>query len=286
MFYYHVDVFCKDAFSGNGLTVILLDAFLSQDKMQNIAKEFKQFETIFIVKRLEGVFDARIFTVEEELYFAGHPILGAAAVVLQKYFSDNSHKEICFQLKDKTVVVQCSNGGNKFQCAMNQGKAEFLSVLSPEIYNKYIIPLNLKAENLSCKFPLEVVSTGLPYLIIPVVSGLGQAKITTNDYESLLADIGAKFVYIFDMNTMEGRTWDNLGIVEDVATGSAAGSVGAYLYKHNVFSSSEKIVIKQGGYVGRESEITIHMQRDDNEVWVSGDAVIVVQGEFNVKLAE
>jgi len=81
MQYYHADVFCKEPMTGNGLTVFIAKAFPQSAVMQQIAREFRQFETIFLVRRGDAAFDARIFTVEEELDFAGHPILGAAAAV-------------------------------------------------------------------------------------------------------------------------------------------------------------------------------------------------------------
>ena len=85
MLYFHADVFCKHPMTGNGLTVIVAKSFPHHETMQRMAQEFRQFETIFLVQRAQNVFDARIFTVEEELDFAGHPILGAAAIVQQEF---------------------------------------------------------------------------------------------------------------------------------------------------------------------------------------------------------
>lgn len=82
-------------------------------------------------------------------------------------------------------------------------------------------PLNLAPHNVAAGFPLEVVSTGLPYLLVPLASGLNQARILVADYESRLAQIGAKFAYVFDVNVVEGRTWDNAGLAEDVGHGAA-----------------------------------------------------------------
>jgi len=82
--------------------------------------------------------------------------------------------------------------------------------------------------------PLQVVSTGLPYLIIPVQSSLENVKVVTSELGQMLAEVGAKFAYILQVSQLEGRTWDNDGRVEDIATGSAAGPVGAYLIRHGI----------------------------------------------------
>jgi trans-2,3-dihydro-3-hydroxyanthranilate isomerase len=81
---------------------------------------------------------------------------------------------------------------------------------------------------------MQVVSTGLPYLIMPVQSGLDSARISRPGFEGLLDASGAKFVYVLDPDRPEGCTWDNAGRVEDVATGSAAGPAAGYLLHHGV----------------------------------------------------
>ena len=276
MLYFHADVFCKQPMTGNGLTVIIAKAFPPHEAMQRMAQEFRQFETIFIVQCGANSFDARIFTVEEELDFAGHPILGAAAVVQQEFLKSSSG--IVFNLKNKQVSVNCTQQGAAYQCCMDQGQAEFVRSLEPELYPQFLHPLNLSENHVSPRFPLQVVSTGLPYLLVPVTAGLEQARIGAGNYESQLAQIGAKFVYIFDIATVEGRTWDNAGQVEDVATGSAAGPVGAYLYRHGRFAPHEPITLRQGRFVGRDSEIGICKDANTGNMLVSGEVRILVRG--------
>ena len=282
MLYFHADVFCKQPMTGNGLTVIVAKAFPHSDAMLRIAQEFRQFETIFLVQRGSNIFDARIFTVEEELDFAGHPILGAAAVVQQEFLKDNSG--IVFNLKNKQVSVSCTQQGAAYHCCMDQGQAEFMHSLGPELYPQFLHPLNLTVNHVSPRFPLQVVSTGLPYLLVPVTGGLEQARILADNYENQLAQIGAKFVYIFDVNAVEGRTWGNAGQVEDVATGSAAGPVGAYLYRHGKFAPHEAITLRQGRFVGRDSEIGIRKDAATGSMLVSGEVRILVRGTLSQTL--
>lgn len=278
MQYYHADVFCKEPMTGNGLTVFIAKAFPESAVMQQIAREFKQFETIFLVRRGDTAFDARIFTVEEELDFAGHPVLGAAAVVQHEFFQKAS-STVLFNLNSKQVSVFCTAQGDSYDCCMDQGPAEFIYMPEQEEYAHYLQPLNLAAHHVAASFPMEVVSTGLPYLLVPLASGLEQARILVADFESRLAQIGAKFAYVFDVNAVEGRTWDNTGMVEDVATGSAAGPVGAYLYKHNRFSPSQEILLRQGRFVGRDSKISVRKDKASGNMLVSGQVRLLVRGE-------
>ena len=278
MLYYHADVFCKEPMTGNGLTVFIAPAFPERAVMQQIAREFRQFETIFLVRRSDAVFDARIFTVEEELDFAGHPVLGAAAVV-QHEFLQEAPSTVRFNLNSKQVSVSCTAQGDFYDCCMDQGPAEFICAPAPEEYAQYLQPLNLAAQNLAAGYPLEVVSTGLPYLLLPLASGLEQARILVTDYEWRLARIGAKFVYVLDVNAVEGRTWDNAGMAEDVATGSAAGPAGAYLYKHNRFSPTQEILLRQGRFMGRGSEISVRKDETSGNMLVTGQVRLLVRGE-------
>ena len=277
MQYFHADVFCKQPMTGNGLTVFIAKAFPRADVMQRMAQEFRQFETIFLVQSGQNIFDARIFTVEEELDFAGHPILGSAAVVRQQ--CTGADTAIVFNLGSRQVSVTCTQQGDAFHCCMDQGSADFVHSLEPQCYPQFLEPLNLGQEHVSAPYPLQVVSTGLPYLLVPVTAGLEQARIRTANYERQLAQIGAKFAYVFDVNTVEGRAWDNAGGVEDVATGSAAGPVGAYLYKHGRFAAHEGITLRQGRFVGRDSEIHIRKAPTGNML-VSGDVRILVRGSL------
>lgn len=284
MEYFHVDVFSNEILSGNGLTVVFCNEELEDDLMLKLTQEFKQFETIFVRRIVDCIFSARIFTVNEELDFAGHPILGAAATIHSHIFGNEEDIAITFQLNQKTIIVNSKKSAEYYEVQMNQGKAEFLCEVSKEKRNEYVHALNLSEENLSEEFPMEVVSTGLPYLLVPITSGIENTKILISNFEEMLREVGAKFAYIFDVNTIEGRTWDNQGNVEDVATGSAAGPLGAYLYKHNMFNVGHEIIINQGRFVGRPSKIRVSMNNSEKEILVSGAVAILAKGVIVAKL--
>lgn len=284
MEYFHVDVFSNEILSGNGLTVVFCNEELEDDLMLKLTQEFKQFETIFVRRIVDCIFSARIYTVNEELDFAGHPILGAAATIHSHIFGNEEDIAITFQLNQKTIIVNSKKSAEYYEVQMNQGKAEFLCEVSKEKRNEYVHALNLSEENLSEEFPMEVVSTGLPYLLVPITSGIENTKILISNFEEMLREVGAKFAYIFDVNTIEGRTWDNQGNVEDVATGSAAGPLGAYLYKHNMFNVGHEIIINQGSFVGRPSKIRVSMSNSEKDILVSGAVAILAKGAIVAKL--
>lgn len=273
-----VDVFAKDKLSGNGLTIFYDFDELSSENMQLLTQEMRQFESIFVVKGENG-FNARIFTVEEELDFAGHPLIGLAAHLHEEYGQDDTHTWHV-KLNTKTVKLKTNKLDYYFEAAMEQGKPEFIKTLSTTDSQVFLDVFNIEQVS---NLPLEVISTGLPYLIIPISGGIEQVKIDINNLESLLAKHKAKFAYILDVNTFEGRTWDNFGKVEDIATGSAAGPAGAFLCKHNKVNIQESFVIKQGRFLGRPSEIKVCIDGDKNEfsnVYVSGQVCKVANINF------
>ena len=286
--YYQVDVFSKLPLKGNGLSVFLDCNKLNRNIMQKITYEFRQFESIFISKTIEkNTFKASVFTMEEELDFAGHPILGAAVVIYEKYFN-TPEQEIILKLNKKNVSVKVIQNKNSFFAEMNQGKPEFIKSINNDSKIKTILAsLNLNKENIAANMPLEVISTGLPYLIIPIKSGLNNAHIKAKNLNSILEEHKAKFVYIADINTLECRTWDNLGKVEDIATGSAAGPFGAYLVKHKIKEKNRNIIIKQGSYLNRPSKIYVKVMGTKNtitKVLVSGYVSFIARGHLNFKI--
>lgn len=280
MIYYHTDVFSAKSLSGNGLTVILHEDEPNTQQMQAIAREFKQFETIFLKQVGEKYFRAKIFTVEEELDFAGHPILGAAATIHEQLYGMESSTTIVLELNKKSLEVETIKRDGHFNVKMNQGVPTFLGTVEGEKRRVFLQALNLTKDNLHPSLPMEVISTGLPYLIVPLATGLEQSKICVENFEALLAEVNAKFVYVFDISKMEGRTWDNFGVVEDVATGSAAGPMGAYLLKRKICKAGKKIVINQGGFVGRPSKIEVYHNQSTGEISVAGDVKIIAKGEL------
>jgi predicted PhzF superfamily epimerase YddE/YHI9 len=128
---------------------------------------------------------------------------------------------------------------------------------------------------------MEVVSTGLRYLIVPVRPGvLGRARIA-RDITALLRGAGAQFAVLFDESALEVRHWNNDGIVEDVATGSAAGTIGAYRLGHGLVRGGDSFILNQGQFTGRPSKLRVLPEGTANRVEtvkVGGDVAFVGHG--------
>lgn len=282
--YRHVDVFSHKPLSGNGLTVFLNSA-LNYDTMKKITQEMRQYESIFLEATSQPHrFKARIFTMEEELDFAGHPILGAACVVHEGSKNASQKMEWIFELAQKSVAVTTVKKTSSYFATMEQGSPLFLPPVDAAFLPDLAAALNLSSADLDQSLPLQVVSTGLPYLIIPVRCSLAKVKIIVPHFAELLAQIEAKFAYIIHVSDYEGRTWDNEGKSEDVATGSAAGPVGAYFVKHGIKRPNEEIIIHQGRFLNRPSQIAVHVAGTPEQissVKVSGEVCMVATGLFD-----
>ncbi|MCL6682652.1 PhzF family phenazine biosynthesis protein [Sphingomonas alba] len=283
--YRQVDVFAEEPLAGNGLAVFITEQPLGTNTMQALTRELRQFESIFLTPSPEpDVFAARIFTMEEELPFAGHPAIGAAAVLHEQVGGDEYACTLL--LSAGQVALKSRRQGLKYEVAMNQGRVSFGAEIDEREHASWLKCFGLEPRHLGRKMPVCVASTGLPYLVIPVTSeGLASARIAEDGLEERLASVGAKFAYVFDVEEREGRTWDNAGAVEDIATGSAAGPVAGLLVRHGLADTGQRIVLRQGRFVGRPSEMTVEVREGPDqgqcEVILSGRVVTVAHGEFD-----
>lgn len=276
--YRHVDVFATAAYRGNGLIVVFCDTLdRPAEQLRRITEEMRQFETIFVVVGPDaGRVEARVFTVEEELPFAGHPVLGAAAAVHERTAPGRARVEWQFAFPDRQLRVVSRSDSAYFTADMDQGRALMSSPLPDSIRHEVGPLLGIEPHDLR-DLPLQVVSTGLPYLIVPVTPlGLAHARVARG-LEAWLSRLGAKFVYLLDTDAREGRTWDNAGAVEDIATGSAAGPAAAYLLQHRLTSDDGPIRLSQGRFLGRPSTITVTRDRQ-HHLWVGGPVRPVASG--------
>lgn len=280
MAYHHVDVFADQPLHGNGLVVVMADDRLPTALMQEITREMRQFESIFLsAVDLSGrQATARIFTVDEELAFAGHPVLGAAAV-LHRLVGDVPSATWQIRIAERLLTVRTTLDNGRLAAEMNQGAGTLGPPLSKGQAAGYLRALNLDLEDAHPLLPMQVASTGLPYLIVPLRGGLDRAGISESEFEARLAECGAKFAYLLDPERPEGRTWDNAGLVEDVATGSAAGPVGLYLRHHGLLPS-RRVTVHQGRFVGRPSMIDVRIDPDTDEIWVGGRVAPVGHGQL------
>ena len=278
--YYHVDVFSEQHFSGNGLTIFTESEGLSKSAMLKLTQEMRQFESIFLHRIDVHQVRAHIFTCEEELDFAGHPILGAAATLHDLYHENEQKAVWSFILNKKTVSVTTGKGKHSFNATMNQGRAEFGRILNQSETHWLLDSIGLTEDDLYHGLYPVIVSTGLPYVIIPLQKNSLKAKIRIGDLEEKIRALGAMFIGILDIPTLSIRTFDNLGNVEDIATGSLAGPAGAYLVKNGFQKPDRTIGINQGANLGRPSKLFVKVGMNNDEltdVHVSGDVCKISQ---------
>jgi trans-2,3-dihydro-3-hydroxyanthranilate isomerase len=277
--YRQVDVFAQSPLAGNGLAVFVTEEPLSTQLMHALTRELRQFESIFLTPSTEpDAFSARVFTMEEELPFAGHPAIGAAAVLHER--AGGEELECQLRLPAGNVALTSRRHGEHYEVAMNQGRVSFGGKVPTGEEKTWLDCFGLDPSHLDRRIPLCVASTGLPYLVIPVTAeGLALARIVDRELEPRLAAVGAKFAYLFDIDAHEGRTWDNAGAVEDIATGSSAGPVAGLLVRHGLADPGERIVLRQGRFAGRPSEMIAEVC--EGEVILSGTVVPVGRGEFD-----
>ena len=279
--YFHVDVFATRPITGNGLTVFMDTATWSAPSMRRVAQEMRQFESIFLSEVSPTGARARVFTVEEELPFAGHPLLGAAAVLHRTQAPAVPACSWTVRVPHGPVVVKTHQREGHYLCEMNQGLPSLGAGVAVSQLHPILDRLGLSEADLIAGLHAQVISTGLPYLILPVTAnGLSRARIRGSDFEALLGVVGAKFVLVLDPEVREARTWDNLGQVEDVATGSAAGPAAAYLLQHQLADARLPIGISQGRFAGRPSELVVSQDEEGN-FWVRGEVWPVAHGTLD-----
>jgi len=277
--YLHVDVFAARPYAGNSLPVFMHVPDLTAEQMLAITRELRHFEAIFLSPTpTPDTHRARVFDLFEELPFAGHPIIGAACALHHAGHSEDE-RQVRFALTERTVSVVTRRTAAGFSAMLDQGKAQFLGEYDDRA--AVAAAFSLGVSDLHPQLPIAVVSTGLRYLIVPVLPGaLARARIAT-DISGLVARAGAQFAVLLDEAALEIRHWNNDGVVEDVATGSAAGTIGAYLMRYRGARSGESFTLDQGRFAGRPSriDVTPHGTADAvHSVMVGGQVSILGHG--------
>ncbi|KPL01588.1 MAG: phenazine biosynthesis protein [candidate division Zixibacteria bacterium SM23_73_2] len=289
--FYIVDVFAEEKYAGNQLGVFRNSGSLSDSQMQKFAKEMNYSETTFILSegKKEGGYDVRIFTPEEEVPFAGHPTLGTAFVIQQEIIKEPVD-EVILNLKVGQIPVKFNYKKEKPDILWMKQKAPTFD----RTFDRKIIAevLNLGEKDIDDKFPIQEVSTGLPFIITPLktLNGVKNAKIDTSKYLELIEKTEAKAILVFcgetykKENDLNVRVFaDYFGVPEDPATGSANGCLAGYLVKHRYFGKDKiDIRVEQGYEIGRPSLLFLKSEDMGNkiDVFVGGRVVMVAKGEF------
>ena len=281
--YVHMDVFSRTAYSGNSVPVFLNAPGLTSSQMLTLTQELRHFEAIFLEPTMaSNTVRARVFDLFEELPFAGHPIIGAAAA-LHHTSGEKQPQTWHFELPEKVVAITTEQTEYGYTGLLDQGTPELLGeVAEPDVFAS---AFSLTANDLHPQLPPEIIGTGLRYLILPVRPGVLERARLRRDITQLLGEVNAQFAVLFDEEALELRHWNNDGLLEDIATGSAAGTIGAYRLHHELVQSGEHFILHQGRFIGRPS--IIHVQPEGTSdtilgVKVGGDAVCVGDGTLQI----
>ncbi len=287
-----VDVFAEQKYQGNQLAVFHNAQSLTDEQMLRIAREIGFQESTFILsdRAEEGAYDVKIFTPEYEVPFAGHPTLGTAFILMKE-----SETEVILNLKVGKVPVNVAD------------EILWLEISNPtfgETFTADIAPLlGMKPEDIDETTPIQLVSTGLPYLIIPVKTLRAVQEMKLNDpvikewltenklYKTNSPDgLTVAFFAFTDethaqVNHVHARMFclENDKIVEDAATGSANSCLLAYLLKYELPMVHK--LVEQGYEMKRPSLINIKgelNQVGNYKLQVGGKVQLVAQGKWFV----
>jgi len=285
----YVDVFTERALTGNALAVCLDGRGLSTEQMQALARETNLSETTFIlpgetaVQRERGI-RVRIFTVQEELPFAGHPTLGTAFVL-----RGSGNSEVRLDLNVGTVPVRFEQAdGKPVFGEMTQKNPEFGATHAVETVASFT---NLTPSDFDDSVPIQTVSTGVPFAIAAVKSleKLRNLRVDQHRAGEYLAQSGGKFFYFVSRETVDPKARLHARMLfyngEDPATGSAAGCCASWMVAHGVAASDEHVMIEQGLEMHRSSRIFVRATKQDNQVInvrVGGNCVEVLRGELTL----
>lgn len=303
-----LDVFTDQAFCGNPLAVFPEAYGLTDQQMQQIAREMNLSETVFVLpsEKEDALRRLRIFTPSSELPFAGHPIAGtwnclAREGVVTPPEGGNGWVKIKHEVGIGMLPVEIEfRDGMPVRVVMTQGKFEIRGEVD-DLHEQADIAraLGLAREDLDEGLPIQAVSTGNTMLLVPIrsLADLGHCKPNQNLLDEIFerSEVlrGGTGCYAFTRETIEigearahARFFVGMNIGEDPATGSAAGPLGGYLVYHDATRVDPtdgvyRFGIEQGDFIHRPSRIGLEVKGGPGkveEVRVGGTSVVVARG--------
>jgi len=299
--FYKADVFAEEPFGGNPVAVIPDAEDLTDREFQQIAREMNLSETVFVVPPTDpaAVVKLRIFTPTQEIPFAGHPVIGTFFVLslLEKFPLQESVTRVLFECNIGLFPVELwVTNGQVEQVIMSQPAPQFLGAVDgiQDLYEiSQALGLN-KTHIADTRLPIEITSTGLPVAIVPVrtLTAVKSIQVDLTGIKTVCDRLGVNGIMVFTPMTVEA--WANvhtrmfaapIGIIEDPATGSASGALGAYLVKNGVVDvgPTTEIFSEQGYEIDRPSRILIQVFSDDDmiqKIKVGGQVVLVADGKL------
>jgi trans-2,3-dihydro-3-hydroxyanthranilate isomerase len=271
-----VDVFTDMPYAGNQLSVFTNATGLSDDEMQMLAREMHFSESTFVLPpESDGDIRMRIFTPARELPFAGHPTLGTAFVVagpLQRMV-------LKIETARGTVPVALEREGAEIVFGRMEQPIPTIGPFAGTA------PLFAALGVSGSLLPVERYDNGTPHVYVMVETEAEVAALAP-DIAALGRLLGPTGVSVFSVDGTRVKTrmfGPGLGVVEDPATGSAAGPLAVHLARHGSIGWGDEITISQGAEILRPSTLYARAEADETgvaRVEVAGSAAIVARGEF------
>jgi len=289
--FHTLDVFTTTRFQGNPLAVFTDGDSLSNDQMQAIAREMNLAETVFVQKPTDerALARLRIFTTQQELKLAGHPVVGTWFLLAELGVvpAQEGGVHVMQQTGAGVLPVEIRfKDGRPQRVTMTQMEAVF----RPIKFTKAALAksLGLAPKDFDPHLDPECVSTGIFNLMVPLRNSAALGKIAMNMFglRKLLGK-NATMAYCFapgGNSKVFSRGMLPWELYEDPATGSAAGSLGAYLVKHGKLAPGQTLSILQGEEMGRPSHLEVEVTQRGKKLVprVSGAAVKVFEGTIRV----
>ncbi|HRE25419.1 MAG TPA: PhzF family phenazine biosynthesis protein [Anaerolineales bacterium] len=283
-----LDVFTDRAFGGNQLAVFTDARGLTTAEMQTLTREMNFSESTFVfpAETPETAARVRIFTPAIEMPMAGHPTVGTAWWLAQSGALTGASAQLGLNIGPIKIDLERDSDGKLTFVWMTHRLPEF----GPVRHDRDAVAgaLGLAAADLRPDLPLQEVSTGVPFLFVPIVSleALGRARINQSALAGLWPNGEPRMVYLFTAHSdgLRARMFAPhvADIPEDPATGAAAGPMAAYAVHHGL-KPDGGFVIDQGVEMGRPSRIHVSARRSGDafvEVKIGGQAVVVGMGQI------
>ena len=289
--FYLVDVFTDRPFTGNPLAIVTDADDFDIERMRRIAGEFNQTETTFVLRPTSdgAQWRLRSFTaIGTEVFGVGHNALGACWLLASsgRLTLDAPTRTFAQEIDGRVLPVEIrSEGGRVVSVGMAQAEPVFGAVVGNVSPLASALDLG-DAELAVGRLHAQVVSTGVPHLLVPVrdQGALGRAR-PRETLAAYLRSVGAQGCYVFCLDPLDTEApsrarffGPNVGIAEDPATGSAAGPLAAYLVAHGLAGERRPVVVEQGHSMGRPSRIEVRVS--GGGVRVCGTAVVVLEGRL------
>lgn len=282
MKYFIVDAFTSEPFGGNPAGVVLLqsDSFPAESLMQQVAAELRYSETVFVQRNGDAQFSSRYFTPQGEVDLCGHATIATFGLLRQ--------------LDEIAPGTQCINHTLAGNLKVITGEQVMMQMATPQVIDKAIDTQQLHSI-MGCdpcwelpQLPVEIVSTGLPDIMMPVGS-VDQLNALTPDMDALAdmsKELGVTGVHAFTLSndgfTAHVRNFGPLyGIPEESATGTANAALTHYLQRHGIINCGAECRFMQGEAMQRPSVVCTSLH-NDGSIWVGGKVCVIASGNLMV----